>query len=193
MTIRIGIQGGRGSFNEEACLSYLKLKSIADYSINYLYTSQKVFEALENKLIDLGQCAIYNNHGGIVTETIGPMGNHLFEFIDEFRLNIQHHLMIHPEACIEEITTIMTHPQVFLQCSRNLTDKYSKLNQTHGEGDLIDSGRVAEFISLGKLEKNIAVCGSKNLALAHNLKIVESNLQDFDDNRTSFIWVKKVA
>lgn len=190
MTLRIGIQGGRGSFNEEACLAYCAAKGWTDYQIEYLYHSNRVLEYLSQGKIDYGQCALYNNYGGVVTETLIPMGKFSFTYVEEYRHSVVHHLMIHPTAHITEVTTIMTHPQVFLQCKNNLSAKYPHLKQESGEGDLVDSGRVAQALNEGDLPKTYAVCGCKNLSTAHNLKIVESNLQDNERNLTSFIWLK---
>lgn len=56
----IGIQGGRGSFNEEAALTHLPQIITADYELRYLYTTPNVFEALDKGEIDRGQFAIFN-------------------------------------------------------------------------------------------------------------------------------------
>ena len=50
--ITFGIQGGKGSFNEEAIQYYLKRNDIKDYKINYLYTSEKVLQSLHVGDID---------------------------------------------------------------------------------------------------------------------------------------------
>lgn len=189
MTLKIGIQGGRGSFNEEACISYCSKKGWSDYQIQYLYHSSRVLTYLNEGKIDLAQCALYNNYGGIVQETIHPLGQFNFKFIDEYRHSVVHHLMIHPNASLDNITAIMTHPQVFLQCKDTLAKKYPSLKQEVGDGDMIDSGYVAQCLSNGTLPVTYAVCGCKNLSTAHNLKIIDSNLQYNPTNLTSFIWL----
>ncbi len=68
--IKIGIQGGRGSFNEEACRTYCSKNGITSYDVVYLYTSDRVLKALENHEVDFGICAIENSLGGLVWETI---------------------------------------------------------------------------------------------------------------------------
>jgi chorismate mutase/prephenate dehydratase len=187
--LKIGIQGGRGSFNEEACITYCELRGWTDYEIYYLYRTDPLLKALEDKKINLAQFALYNNYGGLVTESMEPLGKYKFKFEDEYRHKISHHLMIHPEVDFKEIDTVMSHPQVFLQCKLNFQSKYPDLKLISGEGDLIDSGRAAQALSSGEISKNHAICGCFNLSTAHNLKIIESNLQDSSNNLTSFIWV----
>lgn len=186
----IGIQGGKGSFNEEAALCFLQRNTIKEYKIKYLHTTERVLEELEKSKIDRGQFAIHNSTGGIVHESIKAMGKYRFEVVHEFGIKISHALLIRKDASFEEIDTIMTHPQVLAQCKKTLAHKYPSLKTTSGEGDLVDHAKVAELLSKNVLEKNIATMGSKVLAELYNLKIIDSNLQDQKQNYTSFLWVK---
>jgi prephenate dehydratase len=72
-----------------------------------------------------------------------------------------------------------------------LQRKYSHLKLVSGEGDAIDPAKVAEMLSEGKLEKNIAALGSKGLAEIYGLKIAANNLQDSGSNFTTFVWVQR--
>jgi prephenate dehydrogenase len=187
----IGIQGGRGSFNEEAARYYLSRTPDCDFELHYLHTTENVLRALHEGVVDRGQFAIHNSLGGIVTETVQASAKYRFDIIEEFGIKISHALMISKDADFNEIDTIMTHPQVLRQCHTNLQQKYSKLKQTSGEGDLVDHAKVAELLSKGELPKNIAVMGSRTLAAINDLKIIEDNLQDLDSNFTSFLWVQR--
>jgi prephenate dehydratase len=86
----------------------------------------------------------------------------------------------------------MTHPQVLAQCKGSLTQKYNHLKHTSGEGELIDHALVAKSLSENKLPDNIATMGSKVLAQLYDLEIVEDNLQDLNENYTSFLLVKRI-
>ena len=63
-----GIQGGKGSFNEEAILFYTKKNKINNFKIKYLFTSEKVLKNLHEDNIDYGLFAIQNAVGGVVEE-----------------------------------------------------------------------------------------------------------------------------
>lgn len=187
----LGIQGGPGSFNEEAANYYLERQQLTDFQIEYLYTSQAVLKALNEDKVTRGQFAIFNSLGGVVDETIEAMGQYQFQVVDKFAIKIAHALMIHPAADFSQIDTIMTHPQVLAQCQTNLSQKYPHLKQTSGQGDLIDSANVGKHLAAGQLPLNIAVMGSKAIAQLYNLKIVEDNLQDLAENYTTFLQVTK--
>lgn len=190
--ITFGIQGGKGSFNEEALQYYVKKEAIKKYKVKYLYTSENVLRALHKGDIDRGQFAIHNSVGGIVGESVEAMASYKFKIIEEFAIKISHALMIHPDAKISDIDTIMTHPQVLAQCKDTLAKKYPHLKQTSGEKELIDHAMVARYLSEGKLAKNIAVMGSKVLAEIYGLQIVEDNLQDAPQNYTSFLQIARI-
>ncbi|HSA83899.1 MAG TPA: prephenate dehydrogenase/arogenate dehydrogenase family protein [Patescibacteria group bacterium] len=189
--ITIGIQGGKGSFNEEAIQYYLQRNNITNYKIEYLHTSENVLRALHEGDIDQGQFATHNSIGGIVMESVEAMAKYKFHIVEEFAIKIAHTLMIHKDALLKQITTIMAHPQVFAQCKSTLAQKYPHLKQVSGEGEMIDHALVAKELSENKLPKEIAVMGSKVLADMYNLKIVETDLQDLKENYTSFLLVKR--
>lgn len=190
--LTFGIQGGRGSFNEEAIQYYLKRTGVKKYKIKYLYTAEKVLKALHKGDIDRGQFAIENSVGGIVEETIEAMAKYKFKIIEQFAIKISHALMIRKDAKFSEITTIITHPQVLAQCQQTLPQKYPHLKQTSGEKEMIDQSMVARLLSQKKLPKHIATMGSKILAKLYDLQIIEDNLQDANENYTSFLQVARI-
>lgn len=184
-----GIQGGKGSFNEEALKYYLERNEIKNFKIKYLYTTENVLSALHNGEIDRGQFAIHSSVGGIVQESIEAVSKYKFKIIDQFSLKIAPALMIRKDANFEEVTTIMTHPQVYTLTKNTLFEKYPQLEKTSGKGELIDHSMVAKFMSDKKLPKHIATMGSRVLAEIYDLKLVEENLQDTTDNFTAFLLV----
>jgi prephenate dehydratase len=59
-----------------------------------------------------------------------------------------------------------------------------------GAGDLVDPATVGEAIAGGRLPRNVATISNYLIAEAHGLKIVDQNLQDREDNFTTFVFVK---
>lgn len=190
--ITFGIQGGRGSNNDEAIQHYLKQAGIKKYNIKYLYTSENVLSALNKGDIDRGQFAISNSIAGIVDESLKAMGKHKFKIIEQYAIKISHALMIRKDAKFSEVTTIMTHPQVLAQCKDTLARKYSHLQQTSGEDELIDQSMAAKYLSEKRLPKTIAIIGNKVLADLYGLQVIEDNLQDAKENYTSFLQVARI-
>jgi len=187
----VGIQGGRGSFNEDAARYYLSRTPDMPNEIVYLHTTERVLRALHEGEIDRGVFAIHNSVGGMVGESVAAMARYRFGIVEEFAIKISHALMIAPGADFSKVDTVMAHPQVLRQCRTNLEKKYSNLRQTSGEGDLIDQAKVAELLGSGALSDTIATMGSRTLAEINGLRVVEDNLQDLDENFTSFLWVER--
>jgi prephenate dehydrogenase len=186
-----GIQGGRGSFNEEAARHYMARTPDIPFELVYLHTTERVLRGLHEGTIDRGLFAIHNSVGGMVGESVRAMAKYRFDIVEEFAIKISHALMMSRTAELSDVDTVMTHPQVLAQSRTTLAKKYPNLQQTSGEGDLIDHAKVAELISQGRLAPNIATMGSSVLADIYGLRLIEDNLQDLDENFTSFLWVQR--
>ena len=187
----VGIQGGRGSFNEDAARYYMSRTPEIPFEIVYLHTTERVLRALHEGEVDRGVFAIHNSVGGMVGESVAAMARYRFAIGEEFAIKISHALMIAAGADFSKVDTVMAHPQVLRQCRTNLEKKYANLRQTSGAGDLIDQAKVAELLGTGELPASVATMGSKILADLNGLRVVEDNLQDLDENFTSFLWVER--
>ncbi|MBD3281098.1 hypothetical protein GF389_06320 [Candidatus Dojkabacteria bacterium] len=181
-----GIQGGKGSFNHQAFKS-LDLAPNS-YELKYLYTTKNVLEALKKGKIDYGLFAVRNTSGAEVQETAEVIDNYDFKLVQEVKIHISHHLMIKQEAKWQNITQIMTHPQVFKQCERNLEKKHPELKQTIGKGELIDNAKAAEAIATNEIGDSTAYLGAEILSEIYEMEIIERDLQDSKNNLTTF-WL----
>lgn len=190
--ITYGIQGGVGSFNEQAIRDYVLRRGPHEYRIKYLHTSERVMRALHEGEIDRGQFAIQNSEGGMVEESIHAMAAYKFKIVDQFDIKISHALMMRKDAEFKDIKTIMSHPQVFAQCKKTLAAKYPNLKLASEEGDRIDHAVIAQDLGGKKLPRSVAVMGSSVLAELYGLTIVEDNLQDAKENYTTFLHVARI-
>lgn len=186
-----GIQGGRGSFNEQALHKFLRQQRLKKFKIEYLFTTEKVLSALEDGLIDFGLFAIENARGGLVIESIQALSRHNCQIKQEIIIPIRHFLMKRKDINRDQLKRVMAHDQVFRQCESTLSKKYPGLKQTTGRGDMIDTAKAAEALSSGRIPRTTAVLGPKELAELFNLEIIDSDLQDDKINKTSFLLVKR--
>ncbi|MBU4263112.1 MAG: hypothetical protein KKC76_14755 [Proteobacteria bacterium] len=189
MPIRIGVQGGAGSFNDEAVKFYAQTRQVSSYEVVYLHTSAAVLAALAAKQINYGQFALYNSRGGVVEETMEAIGPNRFLVVDWYAIPVAHHLICRQEVDLAGIKTIMTHPQVISQCRETLRKRYPHLHFIQGEGDMIDPARVAVALHNGDIPLSVATLGCRSMAPAHGLKIIDSDLQDDTSNETTFLLV----
>ena len=188
--IIFGIQGGKGSFNEQAIMEYIQKNRIKKYKIKYLYTSEKVLRAVHEGAVDFGIFAIHNAAGGIVDESTYAMARYKFTIVEELAVEIRHCLMKRTDANTP-MTTIMAHPQVFRQCKKTLAMLYPNLVQHAGEGDLIDTAQAAKALAEGRVDRNTYILGPAILADLYHFNIVAKDLQDLQSNITSFFLVKR--
>lgn len=189
--IRVGIQGGKGSFNEQALFENKeRIFGNKEIELIYLYTTENVLHALSVHEIDYGQFALFNVLGGVVEETLANVGKYDFEYVSSYKTRISHALMKKKGVTLEKIDTVMAHPQVFLQTKDTIAKKYPNLRQVSGDGEMVTHSKVAELLASGELPDNIAVMGSNLLAEIFNLDIVETNLEDNKENYTFFVLVK---
>ncbi|MGB0756886.1 MAG: prephenate dehydratase domain-containing protein [Patescibacteria group bacterium] len=186
-----GIQGGKGSFNEEACVQHCEEKGIKDYSISYLYTTEKVLAGIDDGSITHGQFAIQNAIGGMVSESVHALSRHICTIADEFLFEVHHCLLVRPGINMHDVKTIMSHPQALAQCQHTLARIYKDVEKKSGEGDYIDQARLAEELGKGNIDDAVAVLAPKICASLFSLDVVAEGLQDMHENFTTFLWVTK--
>ncbi|MFA6081377.1 MAG: prephenate dehydrogenase/arogenate dehydrogenase family protein [Patescibacteria group bacterium] len=189
--IIFGIQGGKGSFNEEAILFYVKKQKIKKFKMKYLFTSEKVLRSLHEGNIDFGLFAIQNAVGGVVEESTCAMARYRFKIVEEFQILIRHFLMKRKDVSIGEIKIIMAHSQNFRQCKDNLKKRWPNLKLVSGHGDLLDTAKCAEALSKNNIDKNTTILGPKILAKIYDLEIIDENLQDIQNNLTTFFLIAR--
>lgn len=189
--IRIGIQGGPGSFNEEACLTFTTEHNIKNYEIVYLYTADRVLKALNAGKIDRGICAIHNSIGGIVWETANALAAYGAVILEHFPILINHCLLARPGVKKEDLKIILSHPQALAQTASTRAKKYPGKTFESGKGILVDQATAAKYLAEGKLPETTGVIASKVCAELYPLVILDKGLQDSKNNLTTFIFTKK--
>lgn len=191
MNKKVGIQGGRGSFNHQGWLRYAKENDLEDCEIVFLHTTQNVLSALEKGDIALGQFGIYNSLGGLVEETAAELGKHSFDIADWYAFPIAHYLMRKKKVADHDIKKIMAHPQGFKQCASNCKKLFPHLEQVRGEGERMDPAKIAQEMASDTIPDDVAVIGPQMLAQLYGLEVMAKDLQDDPRNLTTFVIVQK--
>lgn len=124
-------------------------------------------------------------------ETFEVLGKYRWEQLAVQEIPVYHALMIHPEASIEDISIIMGHDQAIRQCENTLATLFPQIPKVAGVGEYMDNAAIAEGVATGKLPKHIASIGHVSLADIYGLTVVQENLQDRSDNRTTFLIVER--
>ncbi|RLJ31997.1 prephenate dehydratase [Chryseobacterium sp. 7] len=99
---------------------------------------------------------------------------------------IAHHLMIHPANSIENIERIYSHPQALAQSFHFLDTHYKEIPKQ----DFSSTAAAAKFVSENQ-GSPIAAVANQFAANLYGLKIINRNIQDFEQNHTRFIIISK--
>lgn len=184
----IGIQGGRGSFSEEAAKVFASNNGIDPFEMDYLISSENVLSAVENNNVEYGVFAIENAKGGVVIESVEALANHKCKIIEMFHISISQNLLVKPDMVIGNITEIYSHQQALRQCRDFLAEHF----WTRPLIEADDTAESARRLSEGKIPETAAVVASKYCADLYGLSILQEDIQDLKNNLTLFIGIQKL-
>jgi len=187
MSIKIGIQGAKGSFSEEAAHEFAKRNKLTDYQLDYLISSEAVLSALDSDHIDYGLFAMENAQGGVVIESVKALAKYRCHINDMFHVRISQNLLVYPGTKPSEITAIYSHQQALRQCRNYLADHYWSCPLKEAE-DTADSARKLQE---GELPYTAGVIANKVCAELYGLEIIEADIHDLKNNLTLFIGATK--
>jgi len=185
--MNIYIQGGEGSFNEEATVDYCKKNKISDFEIHYAITTENVLQKISTDRTSLGVFAIYNNNSGIVEESVNSMSKYNVEFVGSFELPIIQCFHVKPGVTIEKIKRIISHPQALMQCSNYIGMYFKKAELVNG----IDTAEEVKNLMSGKYDIDTAVIAPKICEGKYGSSVLVNGIQDSDGNKTCFCVVRK--
>jgi prephenate dehydratase len=183
--VRVGYLGPRGTFSEEALLVGAIPGTVEPVPFRSIY---ETIAALRRDEVRLSIVPIENSLDGSVSVTLdliagegGPL-----EIVGETLLTISHSLIAAEAVRLDEIETVLSHPQVPGQCERFL------------RGELAHA-RVLAAASTAEAVRTVADAGQRGQAalgtvLAAEIyggTVIREGVQDRDDNETRFIWLAR--
>lgn len=115
-----GYLGPEGTFTEEALLASAAPGAVTPVALRTIYDT---IVALARGEVDWAVVPIENSLDGSVSVTLDLLGAEEgsgLEIVGEARLSVRHSLIARDEVGLQEIETVLTHPQVPGQCERFL-------------------------------------------------------------------------
>ena len=186
--IIIGIQGGKGSFSEEAAQIFSSNHGINNPKIDYLISSKAVLESVECGKINFGVFAMENAQGGVVIESVEAMAKYRCRIIEMFHIPVSQNLLSQEGIGIGDITEVHSHQQALRQCKDYLAEHFWARPLIEAD----DTAEAARRLSQGKLPKTVGVIGSKYCAELYGLNILQEDIHDLKHNLTLFLSVEKL-
>tara|TARA_B100000029_G_scaffold516069_1_gene626664 strand:- start:123592 stop:124422 length:831 start_codon:yes stop_codon:yes gene_type:complete len=169
--------GPEGTFTEEAAILYdSSLARVAESTI------ARVVQAVLNNAETIGIIPIENSLEGPVTYSQDLLiNNPELRVTGEVILPINHYLITKPTTEPEEIEFIYSHPQSLGQCKNYLQSRFPDAEQI---ASLSNATAVTTMLSD---QKPSAAIGPKRTADIYNGHIIDSRIQDQENNETRFI------
>lgn len=185
MKTKIAYLGPPGTFAEEALDKYINIGKLEKSIEKIPYSNMgEVIKSVDRGEAVEGIVPIENSLEGSVNITLDFL---TFEsevkIIREITIPIKHSLIGKENISPDKIKKIISHPHATAQC-KNYISTYLK------GAEIIAANSTAEAIQMLKKEENdIAAIGTKTAAKIYGLEIIESDIEDNNDNKTKFIFV----
>lgn len=176
----VACQGVQGAYSNLAAEKLFELSDII-----YLKTWEAVFDAVEKGFCEYGILPIENSSAGSVMAVYDLMKKHNCYIVKSCKLRVQHHLLAKNGVKLQDIKEIVSHQQALDQCSE-LINSLKGVKITVCDNTAMAAKMVAE-----SNRTDIACISSRECANLYNLGIVESNIQNNDNNYTRFICISK--
>ncbi len=183
----IAYLGPAGTYTHEAALSFADSLHIDEPELLECASFDEVFDAVERGRAAFGVVGKENSLEGPVTATLDNFASrNSVAIFGEKIFDVHHCLVIHPDASLEDITQIASHPQGLAQCRRFINEELP------GRTTLTTSS-TAESARLATTDKSIAGIANTLAAQLHGAHIAAENIEDNFGNQTSFALIGRVG
>ena len=184
----IGIQGGKGSFSEQAAKQFAENHGLDDSKIIYQISSHEVIKGIEDGDTDYGIIAMENAQGGVVIESVEALARFKCTIIEMFHIPVDQNLLGLNGMNVGDISEIHSHQQALRQCKDFLSEHF----WTRPLIEEDDTAESARRLSEGKLPKTAGVIANKACADLYGLEILQESIHDLKHNLTLFLGLKKL-
>ncbi|MEP6789353.1 MAG: prephenate dehydratase domain-containing protein [Acidobacteriota bacterium] len=173
---RVAFLGDRGTFSEDAALGILgdECQTVS------FPTFEDLFTAIEIGKADLILAPLENSLIGSVHRCVDLLLDSSLTIIADVILPVSHYLVACPEATMDTIKTVESHPAALAQC-RRFFDAYPHLESVPADDT---AGSVRRAIESGDVTR--AGIGGKRTAEIYGGKILREHLEDNSENYTRF-------
>lgn len=185
---KIGIQGGKGSFSEDAAHEFAQNHGLEEAILKYLISSAAVLAAVENGAVDYGIFAMENAQGGVVIESVEALAKYRCHIVEMFYIPISQNLLGKPGMHVGDVTEIHSHQQALRQCKDYLSEHF----WTRPLIEEKDTAEAARRLAEGKLPETAGVIANRSCADLYDLAILQEDIHDLKHNLTLFLGVSKM-
>lgn len=184
---RVGYLGPEGTFSEEALLASAAIDTVEPFALGSIYDAVM---ALRRGAVEWAIVPIENSLDGSISVTLDLIADEVahVEIVAETQLRVRHSLIAAEQVKLEEIDTVLTHPQVPGQCERFLREELPHAR-------VLPAASTAEAVRsvLSDGVRGTAALGTVLAASIYGGKVIRESVEDRADNETRFAWLARVA
>jgi len=175
--LRVGIQGGAGSFHEISSLFHFgsECENVAFDSFS------KLVDAIDSNELDAGLMAIENTVAGSLLPNYALLKDKNIQIIGEILLRIEQNLLSLPNQSIEDIHEVHSHPMALQQCAK-FFKQYPHIKLIESDDTANSARRIAE-----KKSKNKGAIASVRAANLFGLDVLNKGIETNKRNFTRFL------
>ena len=146
---------------------------------------KSAYDSVANGDCDVAILPIENSYAGEVGQTIDLIFSGGLFINGIYELEIHQNLLGIPEATVEDIRKVTSHPQALSQCHDYIALRGFDTEEAN------NTAVAAKFV-LEMNDKSIAAIASAETAEIYGLKVLEANINKSGDNTTRFAVLSKV-
>ncbi len=182
---RVGYLGPEGTFSEEALLASADPDAVEPIPLGTIYDTVM---ALRQEEVDWAIVPIENSLDGSVSVTLDLLAGEAsdVEIVGEALLRVRHSLIAAEPLGLDEIDTVISHPQVPGQCERFLRGELAHAR-------ILPAGSTAEAVRMVASggQRGQAALGTLLAAKIYGGTVIREGVEDRDDNETRFVWLAR--
>jgi prephenate dehydratase len=184
---RVGYLGPAGTFSEEALLASAAADAVEPVALASIYDT---VTALRRGEVRWAIVPIENSLEGSINVTLDLLAGEAsdVEIVGETVLCVSHALIAAAATPLEEIETVITHPQVPGQCTRFLRGELSGAR-------VLPASSTAEAVRtvVAEAKRGHAAIGTILAARIYTGTVLRAGIEDRADNETRFVWLARAA
>jgi prephenate dehydratase len=177
LRLRIAFQGEPGAFSEEAAMKLLGRQ----IELVPRPTFAALFSSLDEGVADYVLAPVENSLIGPISPAVEMLRASSLHIAGEIDISIEQHLIGCPDASLEEIESVESHPAALAQCQRFFAEN-PKVKRIESEDT---AGSVARVIKAG--DRTRAAIAGRRAAEIYGGRILKRNLEDKPGNHTRFL------
>jgi arogenate/prephenate dehydratase len=185
----VSYEGQKGAYSEDAAIKLFQKQGFTTVTANGVQDFAGVFNAVSNGEAEFGIIPIENSSSGTLHRVYDMLLASSLYIHAECSFIEEHCLCVKPGVTEEQIETVLSHPEILLQCSEFM--KKLETDSKHKVKKELYWDTAGACAALAESASNTAAIGSKRAAELNNLQILEAHIGNDKNNETRYLVLSK--